>query len=111
MRLQELGRLFNQIGLKEIISKCCEDGGLMEFLGADTPGKANALLESRFNDFFRRRNEIAHAIQLGSSSGPTELLNDIAMFRTFARALSTVVQAIALSMVNPEVHDGAVAAT
>lgn len=95
MRLQELGRLFNQIGLKEIVSKCCEDNSLIDWLGADGPGKAKALLESRFGDFFRRRNEIAHAIQLGSSSGPTELLNDITMFRVFAQALSTAVQTMA----------------
>jgi hypothetical protein len=38
MRLNELGRLFNQIGLKEIISKCCEDGSLMEYLGGRQRG-------------------------------------------------------------------------
>jgi hypothetical protein len=102
MRLQELGRLFNQIGVKEVIAKCCEDPDILEYLGADSAGKANALLETRFKEFFRRRNEIAHAIQLGSSSGPTELLNDIEMFRIFARALSTVVQAMAFTVVSPE---------
>jgi hypothetical protein len=62
MRLQELGRLFNQIGLHDIVSVACEDDALQEMLGADTSGEARALLESRFSDFFRRRNEIAHAI-------------------------------------------------
>jgi RiboL-PSP-HEPN len=96
MRLQELGRLFNQIGLPSIILSACESADLMDFLGADTPGKANVLLEARINEFFRRRNEIAHAIQLGSSSGPTELLQDIKMFRLLGRSLAEAVQRRAL---------------
>ncbi len=94
MRPGELGRLFNQIGMTSIISRACEDEELVDFLGADTPGKATALLESRLEQFFRRRNEIAHAIKLGSASGPTELHQDVDLFRAFGRALSVAIQRV-----------------
>jgi hypothetical protein len=88
MRAGELNRLFNQIGVKGILSELCGRGNVVAFLGCDGPGKANTELETRIDDFFRRRNDVAHAIQLGSSSGPTELLNDIALFREIASSLS-----------------------
>lgn len=88
MRPGELNRLFNQIGLKSIISECCKQPRLKAFLGRDTYGTAQVELESRLETFFRRRNGIAHAIQFGSSSGPTELLQDIEMFRALSQALA-----------------------
>ena len=88
MKAGELNRLFNQLGLNSIISELCQRGTIVGFLGCDGPGKANAEIEARIDDFFRRRNDVAHAIQLGSSSGPTELLNDIDLFREIAKSLS-----------------------
>ena len=94
MRPRELKRLFNQIGMKNIIATVCEDKDIVDFLGADAPGKAMVLLESRLEQFFRRRNEIAHAIKLGSASGPTELYQDVELFRVFGRALSVAIQRV-----------------
>jgi hypothetical protein len=110
MRPTQLGKLFNQIGIKSIISKSCEDQDFVDFLGAETPGKATSLLESRLEEFFRRRNQIAHAIKLGSASGPTELQQDVELLRAFGRALSVAVQRVMDLGAVPDPGDGAAGA-
>jgi hypothetical protein len=87
MRPGQLNQLFNQLGLKGMCGKACEYEPLASHLGCDSPGKALIELESRLEDFFRRRNEIAHAIQLNSSSGPPALASDISLFREFGKGL------------------------
>jgi hypothetical protein len=88
MRPAELNRLFNQLGLKDACSKAAEYAPLAKFLGCDSLGKANLVLRSRLEDFFVRRNTIAHAIQLNSSSGAPALAADIEFFRELGRALA-----------------------
>jgi hypothetical protein len=84
----ELNRLYKQLGLKDACGKVADCPPLIKFLGCDTPGKADALLRARLEDFFVRRNTIAHAIQLNSSSGAPALTSDIEFFRELARALA-----------------------
>jgi hypothetical protein len=88
MRPGELNRLFKQIGINNMCAKACENPALLQELGCDSVGQATGELERRLEDFFRRRNEIAHAIQLNSSSGPTSLQDDISLFRKLARAIA-----------------------
>jgi len=88
LRPAELGKLFNQVGLKSIVAKAAEFPALMHFLGCETPGKSDAELQSRLEGFFIRRNEIAHAIRLNASSGPPTLATDIQMFRLFASGIT-----------------------
>lgn len=92
MRPSQLNALFNQIGILSICSKSCMDKELIRFLGAGSAGRATPMLESRLNDFFIRRNDIAHAVKLGSSSGPAGLEQDIELFRHFGRALYKAVE-------------------
>lgn len=87
MRPEQLARLFNQIGVKKIIQKSCEDQDMLDYLGSDNTDQARDYLVAKLNDFFKRRNYIAHAIQLNSSSGSAQLDNDIQLFLTFGRAL------------------------
>jgi hypothetical protein len=89
MRPGELNRLFNQLGLKDMCAKAASHAPLTKFLGCDSAGKANAALQARLEDFFVRRNTIAHAIQLNSSSGAPALTSDIEFFRELARALAS----------------------
>lgn len=93
MRPAQMNALFNTIGFANIAVKACEDVDLIGFLGSGTAGKANADFAAKLEDFFRRRNDIAHAVQLGTSSGPNELANDIGLFRAFGRALAAAIQA------------------
>lgn len=89
MRPGELNRLFNQLGLTNMIGKAAENPPLVQFLGCESAGKAAIDLASRLDDFFRRRNEIAHAIKLNSSSGPPALAADIEFFRAVAKAITS----------------------
>jgi hypothetical protein len=43
----------------------------------------------RLDAFFQRRNDMAHALQAGRSSGPVEILQDIELFRLFGRGLAS----------------------
>lgn len=88
MRPDQLNSLFNGIGVKSVMRRSCEYRELINHLGVDTPGKANSVLTSKFEEFYRRRNSIAHALRLTSSSGPAELEQDIQLFRIFGHSLS-----------------------
>lgn len=88
MRPTELNRLFNQLGLKNMLARAAESPELTGLLGCDDAGKANIELQFWMEEFFQRRNTIAHNIQLNSSSGPPALAGDIARFRELGRALA-----------------------
>lgn len=87
MRTSQLGGLFNSIGISSFVSRVCNSRDLVKFLRCENSGKAIPELEARIDDFFRRRNEIAHAITMGSSSGPTALASDIELFRILGAAV------------------------
>lgn len=87
MRPTQLNELFKQIGVSSILNKSCTEVALLEHLGCDVPENARTALVSQVEDFFRRRNDVAHAITLGSSSGPSEIASDIEMFLTLGQAL------------------------
>jgi hypothetical protein len=91
MQPRQLNELFNNIGIKDICAKSCEFQDIIDHLGCDSAGKANALLVAKVEDFFKRRNLIAHAIKFGSSSGPSELFQDIETLRIFGLNLSKAI--------------------
>jgi hypothetical protein len=93
MRPNELNRLFNQVGLKNICGVASSHEPLRTYLGCESAETAHMELKARVDDFFRRRNEIAHAIQLNSSSGPPALTADITLFREFGKAIAAVCSA------------------
>ena len=87
MRPRQLAELFNLIGVSKILHKACGDKDLMGHLNCDEPEKAHSALLTRVEDFFRRRNHVAHAIKLGSSSGPSVISQDVELFRVFGQSL------------------------
>lgn len=87
MRPTQLNLLFKQIGISNITLNACKSADLMQFTGCTTPETARTALEARMDDFFRRRNNIAHAITLASSSAPLEILQDIELFRIYGQTL------------------------
>lgn len=88
MRPSEIGRLFNQIGLKSIIAETCANDELIGLFGAGSAGKTTAEVETFLEDFFRRRNAIAHSLGKGSSSGPVGISRDIELIGGFGKALT-----------------------
>lgn len=87
MRPNQLAELFNQIGISNILHKTCDEQDLMDHLNCDESEKARSALVTQIEEFFRRRNHVAHAIKLGSSSGPLEISQDIELFRVFGQSL------------------------
>jgi hypothetical protein len=60
---------------------------MLAYLGSDNADQARDYLAAELDDFFKRRNYIAHAFKLSSSSGPAQLNKDIQLFSIFGRAL------------------------
>ena len=87
MRPDLLAGLFKQIGIPKILHKSCEDQEMLDYVDSDNGDHARNHLAAALNDFFKRRNYIAHAIQLNTSSGPQQLGKDISLLYTFGRAL------------------------
>jgi hypothetical protein len=87
MRPEEMGRLFNQIGIQGIVTKLGECPDVQTYFGLDNPEKTAESTRSALEDFFRRRNEIAHAIQIGASDGPVSLAKDVEFFEIVSGGL------------------------
>jgi hypothetical protein len=92
MRPNQLLELFNQIGVKHILKKACEDQCLQAYFGSQNANDTCTSLTTALNDFIERRNLIAHAIGLNSSSGPEQLSQDIELLSTFGRALQQALE-------------------
>jgi hypothetical protein len=92
MRPQQMGELFAQIGVSGILGKCCAEVEMADFVGADDSDDTRSKVVARVEDFFRRRNTVAHAITLGSSSGPAEIAGDIELFRILGHSIARTLE-------------------
>lgn len=88
MRPGQINDLFNRIGVKNIFESGCNFPELIEYFGCQTAGQAVEKLRAEIEDFFARRNNIAHAIVFGSSDGADTIDQDIEVFRLTARVLA-----------------------
>jgi hypothetical protein len=87
MRPEEMGRLFSQVGISDVFSKLGECEQIKAFFAVSSRGKAAENAKAALEEFFRRRNEIAHAIQIGASGGPASLNKDVEFFEAMSEAL------------------------
>lgn len=87
MRPTELNGLFKVSGLGDVCKKLSDKQALLEVFGETDVGKAHGKLISSLENFFERRNAIAHALNPGQSSGPDQIVNDINMLECFGKAL------------------------
>ena len=55
--------------------------------------RAHGQLLKTLNEFFERRNRIAHSLNAAQSSGPTQVLKDIDMFNAFGKSLCETLEA------------------
>lgn len=94
MRPTELNSLFKLSGLGDVCKKVSDKKSVLEIFGETEQDKAHGKLLSNFEDFFERRNAIAHALNPGQSSGPSQIMNDIAMLESFGIALSETLNAL-----------------
>ncbi len=93
MRPGEINSLFKISGLNDVCAKVSDKTPLLDQFGETDWGKAHGKLLSGLNDFFERRNEIAHALNPGRSGSPDRISKDIDLLENFARALCETLSA------------------
>lgn len=94
MRPGELNGLFKVSGLTDVCTKLSDKGPILEVFGETEPCKAHGKLLLSLEDFFERRNAIAHSLNPGHSSGPDQILNDLTMLESFGKALCTTLETV-----------------
>ncbi len=63
MRPGEINGLFKVSGLGDVCNKLSDKQPMLDLFGEAEPGKAHGRLLSQMEDFFERRNAIAHALE------------------------------------------------
>jgi len=91
MRANEINSLFKVSGFKNACVEVCKRAELKNFFGAEDEGQTHGALLAALEDFFNRRNEIAHSLNSASSSGPEQIQRDIDLFRAFSRDLGSTI--------------------
>ena len=93
MRGGEVNRLFKVGGLPNVCLQICAQGSLREFFDRNEEGEAHGDLLAALEEFFNRRNEIAHSLNSARSSAPDEVVRYIDMFRAFSKDLGATLEA------------------
>lgn len=83
----EVNGLFKVSGLGDICTKLSDKLPILEFFGESDSGRAHGRLLEAAEDFFERRNAIAHALNPGQSNAPDQIIKDIDLLESFGRAL------------------------
>lgn len=93
MRAGEVNKLFKLSGLSNVCNEICKQEFLKDFFGQEDDGKTHGELLITLEEFFKRRNVIAHSLNSVSSIGPDEIMRDIAMFEAFSKDLGATLEA------------------
>lgn len=94
MRPGELNSMFNVAGLGNLCGKACERSAILTFFGETEAGKAHTKLLGALEDFFERRNGIAHWLSRGQSNGPEQIFTDLDMLQAFSEAMFQTLEAV-----------------
>ena len=87
MRPNEINSLFRVSDLADVCTQIANKKPLLDHFGETNTGKANGRLREYLEEFFDRRNRIAHSLNPSQSSGRDQVFNDIAMFKAFGKSL------------------------
>lgn len=91
----QINALFKVSGLKDVCEQCSHKQSLLDMFGETECGKAHGKFLASLNDFFERRNDIAHALNSGQSNSPEQIQTDIDMLIAFGNALREVLEDLA----------------
>ena len=70
----------------------CENDSLRSYFKEDDKGKVNGKIVSKLDEFFERRNNTAHSLNIQSSPGRETLNQDICFFRALPRDLASCLE-------------------
>ena len=101
MQAGEINSLFRVSGLRNVCRKIADKKPLLRNFGEIEEEKTHGRLLKSLEEFFERRNIIAHSLNLASSSGSDQILNDIDMFDAFGKALCETLEALAPKPLTP----------
>lgn len=97
MRSGELNSMFKVSGLSNTCTKICERDEVRHFFSETDPSVAHGLFVSQNDEFFERRNAIAHSLNAGSSVAPDQVRTDIAFFKATALSLCALLDELTVS--------------
>ena len=80
MRIGEINSLFRVSNLGDVCRRISEKQPLLRNFCETEKDKVHGRLQNCLEEFFERRNLIAHSLNSVSSSGPDQILKDIDMF-------------------------------
>ena len=92
MRPGEINSLFSVSGLGNVCHRVSSKGPLVQHFKEDDEGRSHGELLSFLNDFFNRRNTIAHSLNTHQSSSADLIRYDITTFRAFGQSLCETVE-------------------
>ena len=90
MRVGELNAMFKVSGFGDVCTHISAKDDLMHHFGETNAGKVFGLFLDANEEFFERRNAIAHSLNAASSAAPDQVRTDIAYFRATAFSLATL---------------------
>lgn len=88
MRSGQINRLFRIGGTTNICSELCEMGKLKLFFNIEKVDSVHGHFNSMLEDFFEKRNLVAHSINESLSLGRNSLSRDIEFFLCFGQDLA-----------------------
>jgi hypothetical protein len=94
MRPNEINSLFKVSNLGDVCSKLADKKPLLENFGEVEVAKAHGRLLKTLEEFFERRNGIAHSLNLARSSGPDRIIKDIDMLEAFGKSLCETLETL-----------------
>ena len=92
MRPDQINSLFSVSDLSNVCHKASGEDPLVQHFKESDKGRSHGLLLSFLQDFFNRRNIIAHSLNAHQSRGADDIRYDIDTFRAFGRSLCETVE-------------------
>lgn len=93
MRASQINALFKISGLKDVCSLLAQREAIADELSLEESGEIHGAVLRRLDDFFNRRNDIAHSLNRRSSSGSVQINQDIELFRAIGKSLCETLEA------------------
>lgn len=101
MRPNELNAMFKVSGLNDVCSSLCKMQAIKDYFMETETGKTHGKLIKALEEFMERRNNIAHALNPGSSAGPDQIIKDLDMLAALSTALCLTLDAEVLALPQP----------
>jgi hypothetical protein len=87
MRPNELNAMFKVSGLGDVCLKLCAMQTIKDHFEETEQGKTHGKLMTALEEFMERRNNIAHALNPGSSTGSDQIIKDLDMLEALSNSL------------------------